>query len=821
MKTYNFTKLSQGVLVAILLFFGLVLGFFGIIQEYRNHSETIRRMEEDYVQLRKAEVRAIVDQLAAEIEFHQAEVVEHLKASIVDKVRMAMGMAAAILERETGRRGTEEIKQLIIDALMPLRFFNGWGYYWIHDTNHTLIAHPFRKASVGADDGQTLDSAGQPIIREFVRTAQADPEGGFVSYYWSKPEVDERLHRELGRLKIAYVQLFEPLNWVIGVGEYVDQVEAQAQESMRRRIAAVRYGEAGYIFNHTREGVCLNHINAEEIGKNRWELLDAAGLKVVQALDRTGRQPGGGFLEYYASVDPRTGQPARKLSFVRSVDGWGWVLGGGVYVEDLEARLAALRGEMAQQLKSNVLVIALALALATTLVLLVVKRLMGWFSRELSMLVANDAKKLERNDLEQFKIAELREIAEKANVVLAQRAQIQAQLLQAQKMESIGILAGGVAHDFNNLLQAVGGNVEFLLKDRPEGDPDALRLRSIGKAVDRAAQLVRQLLVFGRKAGSRRILVDLNQEVQETLRILERTVPKMIKLEQQLDPDARMICADPIQIEQILLNLTSNAVDAMPDGGTLAMETRSVNVDEQFARNHPGAALGPHLLLTVSDTGCGMDKEVREHLFDPFFTTKEVGKGTGLGLATVYGIVKSHGGHIQCHSEPGTGTVFKILFPTVQDVEIRDEQLPPVASSPGGDETILVVEDEAEIRELTKEALETLGYVVKCAVSGEEALQIFQEPEAGIDLVLMDLNMPGMGGRKCLQALIRIDPAARVIIVSGYADGSHGSEALSCGAKAFIGKPFQLEELGRTVRRVLDQAETGEVRPDVKPNATS
>ncbi len=806
MKTYNFTKLSQGILVAILLVFGMVLGFFWAIREYRNHIETMHRVEADYVQLRKAEVRAIIDQLVNEIEFHQAEVEEHLKATIVDKVRMAMGIAAAILESEQGRRSQEEIKQLIIDALMPLRFFGGRGYYWIHDSEHVLVAHPFRHFSVGKNDAQTLDSTGKAIIKEFVSTALADPEGGFVSYYWSKPEVDEQLHKELGRLKIAYVQYFAPLDWVIGVGEYVDEVEAQAQEAMQRRIASVRYGEVGYIFNHTSEGVCLNHINEREIGRNRWELLDAAGLKVVQALDRTGRQPGGGFLEYYASVDPRTGQPAKKLSFVRSVEGWGWVLGGGVYVDDLAARLVALQDENVQRLKAKMLVMLLALAVATALVLMVVKRLMGWFSRELGLLVASDADNLERIDLDQFRIAELHEIAEKENVVLDQRAQIQAQLLQAQKMESIGILAGGVAHDFNNLLQTVGGNVELLLKSKPADHPDRTRLVSIAKSVDRAAQLVRQLLVFGRKAGSRRVLVDLNHEVEETFRILERTVPKMILLTSHLDPDAWKVFADPVQIEQILLNLTSNAVDAMPNGGTLTVETKNVIVDDQFMKNQPGAVAGRHVVLAVSDTGCGMDKEIQEHIFDPFFTTKEVGKGTGLGLATVYGIVKSHGGHVQCASEPGQGTTFKVFFPAAEHAEVESGESGYHASLLGGTETILVVEDESEIQELTKEALETLGYVVKCAASGEEALHVYRESGTGIDLVLMDLNMPGMGGHKCLQELVRLDPLVKVVIASGYTGGRHGREALSSGASAFIGKPFQIAELAQTVRQVLNEA---------------
>jgi len=389
-----------------------------------------------------------------------------------------------------------------------------------------------------------------------------------------------------------------------------------------------------------------------------------------------------------------------------------------------------------------------------------------------------------------------------------EREKLQSQLLQAQKMESVGILAGGVAHDFNNLLQAMGGNIELLLQGKSEDNPDARRLRNVARSIDRAAQLVRQLLLFGRKAGSRRVRVDLNQEVQEAIRILERTIPKMIALELHLDPSAWPLLADPVQIEQIVLNLAGNAVDAMPDGGKLVVETKNVFLDEDFVNHHPDSSPGPHALLTVTDTGCGMDKEVLEHVFTPFFTTKEVGKGTGLGLASVYGIVKAHGGHIQCSSESGQGTTFKIYLPAAEQGEGSMDEDTQETALQGGSETVLVVDDEPEIRELTQEALEALGYTVKSAASGEEALAFYQEHGQDIDLILLDLNMPGMGGHQCLDGLLQANPSVKVIIASGYTANGHGKDALSSGAAGFIGKPYQLKELAAKVRQVLDESET-------------
>ena len=384
------------------------------------------------------------------------------------------------------------------------------------------------------------------------------------------------------------------------------------------------------------------------------------------------------------------------------------------------------------------------------------------------------------------------------------RAKLQAQLLQVQKMESVGILAGGVAHDFNNLLQVIRGNMELLEQGNVLGPQSLSRLTTITKSLDRAAQLVQQLLVFSRKIESQKVHVDLNCEVENVSLILERTIPKMINLEMHKEPDLWLVSGDPVQIEQVLLNLANNAVDAMPDGGRLTIETRNIELDEDFLRVYPELTPGRHVLLTVSDTGCGMDKEVLEHIFDPFFTTKEVGKGTGLGLASVYGIVKAHSGYINCYSEPGLGTTFRIYLPA-GDLDETTAGLPKQSAPPQtGKETILVVDDELDIRELTRDALEILGYSVRSAGSGEEALLTYQDHGDSIDLILLDLNMPGMGGYNCLQELLKIDPLAKVVIASGYTANGHGKDMLSSGARGFIGKPYQLKELAAIIREALD-----------------
>jgi len=256
-------------------------------------------------------------------------------------------------------------------------------------------------------------------------------------------------------------------------------------------------------------------------------------------------------------------------------------------------------------------------------------------------------------------------------------------------------------------------------------------------------------------------------------------------------------------MEQILLNLGSNAADAMPEGGKLRVETRNVILDKSYCDEHLGAFPGSYVLLAVSDTGCGIDQKTVAHIFDPFFTTKEIGKGTGLGLASVYGIVKSHGGYIMCYSEVGHGTIFKIYLPAISGTADVDEAVPVKTTAAGGTETVLLVDDEAAVRDAALQMLEHYGYQVICAGNGEQALEIYRRHAAEIDLVILDLSMPGMGGLKCLHELLKMNPSVRVLIASGYSTSGHAREVMASGAAEFIGKPYQVMELALKIRSVL------------------
>ena len=388
---------------------------------------------------------------------------------------------------------------------------------------------------------------------------------------------------------------------------------------------------------------------------------------------------------------------------------------------------------------------------------------------------------------------------------ISEQKQLEAQLQHARKLEAVGTLAGGIAHEFNNLLQVVQGYAELLLLRNKKEEQSCRELEEIIRAAKRGGDLSQQLLTFSRKVESKFDSFDLNFGLDRAIKLLSRTVPKMIEIEFHPGRGLKPINADASQVEQVLVNLALNAKDAMHDGGKLTFQTENVILGEEYCRRQAGVEPGEYVQLTVSDTGHGMDKEILERIFEPFFTTKGFGEGTGIGLAMTYGIVKNHGGHITCSSVPGVGTTFKIYFPALQYAAPPAKEEEP-ESLEGGTETILLVDDEEFILDLGKETLFRFGYTVLTAPDGRTALELYRKKQGQIDLVVLDMIMPGMSGRQCLEGLLRINPKAKVVISSGYSHLGPREESIKAGARGFIGKPYEMKQLLRVVRDVLDQA---------------
>jgi two-component system cell cycle sensor histidine kinase/response regulator CckA len=394
------------------------------------------------------------------------------------------------------------------------------------------------------------------------------------------------------------------------------------------------------------------------------------------------------------------------------------------------------------------------------------------------------------------------------HVNVTSHKQVEQELAQSQKMEAIGQLAGGVAHDFNNLLCVITGYCDFLLKNLPAEDPLHSFSQEIAKASERAAGLTRQLLAFSRKQMLVIRTLNLNGLVHNTEKMLRRLIGEDIELVTALDPTLSPVRADPGQIEQILMNLAVNARDAMPQGGELCLSTANVVLGGAALRERPEVRPGSYVLLQVSDTGCGMDREVLGHLFEPFFTTKAPGKGTGLGLATVYGIVKQSDGHIEVESEAGRGTTFRIYLPSLEGSEeaaAGSEAAQHSRDTPGGQETVLLAEDEDGVRSLAREVLQQKGYTVLAACNGEEALSLSEKHAGPIDLLLTDIVMPKLAGWPLAQRLIGQRPGMKIVFMSGFTDSAMVRHGVAMGEVECLLKPFTPDALAEMVRRVLDE----------------
>ncbi len=386
-----------------------------------------------------------------------------------------------------------------------------------------------------------------------------------------------------------------------------------------------------------------------------------------------------------------------------------------------------------------------------------------------------------------------------------EHALLEARLRHSQKMEAVGQLAGGVAHDFNNLLQVIQGNGDLMQLQTAPDAPVRKYICEIMKAVDRARSLVRQLLTFSRKEAPKPRYLDMNRLIQNLVNMLRRLIGAHIRLILKCDTPLPQVYADPVQMEQVLINLCVNARDAMPDGGSITIETGTEKIEKQTVADGQTEPQGENVIFSVSDTGCGIAREIQDRVFEPFFTTKEVGKGTGLGLATVYAIIEQHKGSISFSSEPGKGTRFQISLPSATGPEKKSKLSENAQSLTGKGETILVAEDDAQVRQMDIHLLENAGYRVLAANDGDEAVRIFMLNADRIDLALLDMVMPGKNGRAVFEVIHKINRGLPVIFTTGYSFDTPLSELVPEENAKLIPKPHTSEQLLGTVRKMLDR----------------
>lgn len=554
-------------------------------------------------------------------------------------------------------------------------------------------------------------------------------------------------------------------------GFLVAQVRLDGLTDLLRQ---VEVGTEGHVLLRDHTGALAAHPSLD-LGRRAYN--EYAGVVLPPVQDREGMGRG-----RYQS--PFTGETMLASSFQARVGDHEWTV---ISQQPLDAAFAPIRG--------------LALRLGAAGLLL--SALMG------ALLWAVAREYVRRRRAEQGLVAlnqDLERRVEERTTALREREE---QLFQSQKMEAVGRLAGGVAHDFNNLLTVILGSTDFLLSGLPREGDERREVEAVRQAAERAAGLTRQLLAFSRKQVMQPKVLDVNESVARMRGILERVLGEDIDLVWRLRPDLHPVKFDPGQIEQVVMNLAVNARDAMPRGGKLTIETSNVFLDEQYVEEHVDARPGPHVALAVSDTGAGMDLETRTRIFEPFYTTKRLGQGTGLGLSTVYGIVRQGGGNIWVYSEPGRGTTFKVYLPRTQDVPpaVPEEAVESVEEPGTG--TILVVEDEAPLRALLVRVLTGGGYRVVDAPGAEAAITAFRELEGAVDLLLTDVVLPDMSGPDMAAELEEQKPGLRVLFMSGYTDDAIVHHGVLDEGTAFIEKPFRPAQLLQKVREELARTAAG------------
>jgi len=749
---------------------------------------------------------------------------------------------------------------------------------------------------------------------------------GFYSYTWTKPDAAGKDFP-----KIAYVKHFEPFDWLIGTGEYMDDVVRDIQQEVLARIERITFGEDGYIFAGQYDGLSLS---GPAKGRNLIDLIDADGVPIVRELIAAAKSNGG----YVSYVMPKFNSDSTysKLSYTAGIPEWEWYVGAGVNVDKIETVIHQKRTALQQSVKNGIFEIIFILGGILLFVLLLAKFVSdrikknfnlfaAFFSKASTAAVEIESENLHFTEFETLALAanrmirerheaeaalrnselNYRELVQSANSIImrmdtegkviffnnyaqkffgydrdeiigknvigtivpprdragfdmsamikdigthperyvanenenirrngehvriawmnkaiedddgrvreilcvgidvTEKWQLEKRLAQSQKMEAIGTLAGGIAHDFNNILSAIIGYTELTLIDLPPESSVRNNLKQVLKAGSRAKELVQQILTYSRQKERERQPVKMNLVVNEALKLLRASLPSTIQMHNSIQSNLAVM-SDPTNIHQVIMNLCTNAAYAMQkDGGLLEVSLSDVELDEDFAKQHPGITPGKFVELTVSDTGHGMTPEVLDRIFDPFFTTKKKGEGTGMGLAVVHGIVKSHGGALTVESYPEKGTVFKAFIPAIESEWVPQNESADLMVT--GSEHILFVDDEAFQADIAQKMLSRLGYRLTTRTSSTGALELFRQSPQEFDLVITDMTMPHMPGDVLARELIAIRPDIPIIVCTGYSDRIDGEIADRIGIRQLVMKPVVMKEIAQTIRRVLDE----------------
>jgi PAS domain S-box-containing protein len=906
--------------------------------EYSFFLSESKLLREEYFRSEKAKLRMEVNNVVDYINYMKSTTKSRLESELKERVYEAVSIAENIYQENAGARPMDEIEKMFKDAVRPIRFLNGRGYYFAFTMEGIETLFADRPEMEGVNMLPVQGAKGEYVVRDMIDIVRKQQEG-FYPYTWTKPG-------QAGKdfLKIAFVKYIPFFDWTVGTGEYLDDFTGQVQDLVLERIVGLKFLDEGYFFGSLDGGYPLFTNGEITRGtQNIWNVTDPNGVKIIQEQQKAAQNPAGGFVEY-SWPKPGSHDPVSKISYVRAIPEWGWMIGAGIYLDTIEELIVkneiALKGKLvnkliasigvfiglivmiwfwarriAGQTRKNIKTFESFLEKAAVGFITIPAEDMQFYefsriadsvnrmiesrkrseealleserryrelfesSRDGYVVVDIEGRFVDCNpaycDLVGYSLPELRqktdfyeitpiqwrdwereEIWEKRllaegysgiyekeyirkdgslipvelqtyailddpgdirylwgivrDITERKRAakeweKLQAQLTQAQKMESVGRLAGGVAHDFNNMLGVILGYSELAIHKSVPSDPIYQYLKEIYNAAERSREVTRQLLSFARKQTIAPRVLDLNETVEGMLNMIRRLIGEDIHL--LWGPAGKLwpVKMDPSQIDQILANLCVNARDAIADVGKLIITTGNISPDGEYCADHEGFVPGDYVLLTVSDDGQGMTPEILAKLFEPFFTTKGVGKGTGLGLATVYGIVKQNKGFIDVDSEPGKGTTFRIYLPRHDHPveQVRREE--PVTDNVRGSETILLVEDEPAILSMATTMLERLGYIVLTADMPGKAMDLARSHAGEIHLLMTDVVMPDMNGKDLANKLLSLYPDLKCLFMSGYTADVIAHHGVLDGDVHYIQKPFIMRDLADAVRKALEE----------------
>ncbi len=803
-RHYTIVKTYLYSMICMVILFVSIAGYLWISKEYKEFRNDSKKARKAHIESRKTLIKTEVDKVIDYVQYKKSIAEKRLRDEVKARTDEAIQMVSYIYEQNRGKKSLDEIKQLIHDALYAVAWDNGRGYYFAEDMDGTERVNRNNPELEGKNILDLKDSEGNYIVRDILSVARSKGEG-FCSYFWNKPD-------EPGKLvpKLSYVKYFKPLEWVIGNGKYLIDEENIIKDEILSRIEKIQYGTDGYIFVGQWNGLSLSEPSR---GANMLNITDSSSIKIVRKLINVSKS-GGGFVSY---VMPRFEgyRPSPKISYARGIPEWQWYIGTGVYIDEIEKVIHRKQADLGADIKAYIFKALTSLFVLLVVAYMLARFLSGRIRKNLNIFSGFFKKAATQNSIinqENIHFSEFKLLATYANHMIEQRQEaekekvrLKIQLMQAQKMEAIGLMAGGVAHDLNNILSGIVSYPDLLLMKLPEDSKLRQPIEAIRESGIRASQVVADLLTVARGTASTRTPANLNILIEEYLdspeyKKLESLHPG-VAITRELEPNLLNISCSRVHIKKCIMNLVMNGVEAINEKGRIFISTRNQYVDQPIAGNQH-LEKGEYVVLSVADTGEGIADEDIVRIFEPFYTSKVMGQsGTGLGLAVVWNTVHDHGGTIEVKSSEKE-TRFELFFPITREALPETSKRIGMEALKGNGEKILVVDDEPRQQDIATLFLELLGYDVYSVASGEAAIEYLKKNT--VDLVMLDMLMePGINGRKTYERIIQIHPGQKAVIVSGFSKNDEVKKAQKAGAGKFIKKPYLLEQLGLAVKQAL------------------